>query len=139
MMGVVTNVGQLGSVKRKSDNSELSRRDITLLDQRWGSLSLSAHCPSLSFLPHALSILSSTIDCCEQSSMLKQVMSSHCQNDVRGTPPLPKVDEKLKWELGFASEKLFSYIASLTVLCNAKEGASMLQCRLHPPLASLKT
>ena len=34
MMGVVTNVGQLGSVKRKSDNSELSRRDITLLDQR---------------------------------------------------------------------------------------------------------
>ena len=35
MMGVVTNVGQLGSVKRKSDNSELSRRDITLLDQRY--------------------------------------------------------------------------------------------------------
>ena len=37
MMGVVTSVGQLGSVKRKSDNSELSRRDVTLLDQRWGS------------------------------------------------------------------------------------------------------
>ncbi len=36
MMGVVTSVGQLGSVKRKSDNSELSRRDVTLLDQRWG-------------------------------------------------------------------------------------------------------
>ena len=35
MMGVVTSVGQLGSVKRKSDNSELSRRDVTLLDQRW--------------------------------------------------------------------------------------------------------
>ncbi len=34
MMGVVISVGQLGSVKRKSDNSELSRRDITLLDQR---------------------------------------------------------------------------------------------------------
>lgn len=33
-MGVVTDVGQLGSVKRKSDNSELSRRDVTLLDQR---------------------------------------------------------------------------------------------------------
>ena len=37
MMGVVTNVGQLGSVKRKSDSSELSRRDVTLLDQRCGS------------------------------------------------------------------------------------------------------
>ena len=36
MMGIVTSVGQLGSVKRKSDNSELSRRDVTLLDQRWG-------------------------------------------------------------------------------------------------------
>lgn len=35
MMGVVTSVGQLGSVKRKSDNSELPRRDITLLDQRY--------------------------------------------------------------------------------------------------------
>ncbi len=35
MMGVVTSVGQLGSVKRKSDNSELSRRDVTLLDQRY--------------------------------------------------------------------------------------------------------
>ena len=35
MMGVVTSVGQLGSVKRKSDSSELSRRDITLLDQRY--------------------------------------------------------------------------------------------------------
>lgn len=34
MMGVVTNVGQLGSMKRKSDNSELSRRDTTLRDQR---------------------------------------------------------------------------------------------------------
>lgn len=34
LMGVVTDVGQLGSVKRKSDNSELSRRDITLLDTR---------------------------------------------------------------------------------------------------------
>lgn len=35
IMGVVTSVGPLGSVKRKSDNSELSRRDITLLDQRY--------------------------------------------------------------------------------------------------------
>ena len=35
MMGVVTSAGQLGSVKRKSDNSELSRRDVTLLDQRY--------------------------------------------------------------------------------------------------------
>ena len=34
LLGVVTSVGPLGSVKRKSDNSELSRRDITLLDQR---------------------------------------------------------------------------------------------------------
>ena len=34
IMGIVTHVGPLGSVKRKSDNSELSRRDITMLDQR---------------------------------------------------------------------------------------------------------
>lgn len=34
LLGVVTNVGALGSVKRKSDQSELQRRDITLLDQR---------------------------------------------------------------------------------------------------------
>lgn len=34
IMGIVTQVGPLGSVKRKSDNSELSRRDITMLDQR---------------------------------------------------------------------------------------------------------
>lgn len=34
LLGVVTTVGTLGSVKRKSDQSELQRRDITLLDQR---------------------------------------------------------------------------------------------------------
>lgn len=34
LLGVVINVGALGSVKRKSDQSELQRRDITLLDQR---------------------------------------------------------------------------------------------------------
>lgn len=38
IMGIVTQVGPLGSVKRKSDNSELSRRDITLLDQRYAKL-----------------------------------------------------------------------------------------------------
>ena len=44
--GIVTSVGSLGSVKRKSDSSELSRRDITLVDRGlktvnvtlWGSL-----------------------------------------------------------------------------------------------------
>lgn len=35
LLGVVTTVGPLGSVKRKSDQSELQRRDITLLDSRW--------------------------------------------------------------------------------------------------------
>ncbi len=34
LLGVVTTVGPLGSVKRKSDQSELQRRDITLLDSR---------------------------------------------------------------------------------------------------------
>lgn len=34
LLGVVTVVGQLGSVKRKSDQSELQRRDVTLTDQR---------------------------------------------------------------------------------------------------------
>ncbi len=34
LLGVVTVLGQLGSVKRKSDQSELQRRDVTLTDQR---------------------------------------------------------------------------------------------------------
>ena len=34
VMGVVTQVNPLSSVKRKADNQELQRRDITLLDQR---------------------------------------------------------------------------------------------------------
>lgn len=34
VMGVVTSVGALGSIKRKSDLSELARRDITIVDQR---------------------------------------------------------------------------------------------------------
>ena len=33
VVGVATNVGQLGSVKRKSDGSELMRRDITIVDE----------------------------------------------------------------------------------------------------------
>ena len=93
MMGVVTDVGQLGSVKRKSDNSELSRRDITLLDQRWGSVAFPfpfpPPCLSLFFFP-PYPFLSSTIDCYKQSNVLKQVMPRHCQNDVRQTPSLPR-------------------------------------------------
>jgi replication factor A1 len=34
VMGVVVALGPLGSVKRKSDNSDLQRRDVTLVDQR---------------------------------------------------------------------------------------------------------
>jgi hypothetical protein len=37
LLGVVTAAGPLGSVKRKSDQSELQRRDITLLDHRWAA------------------------------------------------------------------------------------------------------
>ena len=33
VVGVATNVGQLGSVKRKSDGSELLRRDVTIVDE----------------------------------------------------------------------------------------------------------
>jgi hypothetical protein len=35
ILGVVVEVKPLGSVKRKTDQVELSRRDVTLLDQRW--------------------------------------------------------------------------------------------------------
>lgn len=35
VLGVVAEVRPLGSVKRKTDQVELSRRDITLVDQRW--------------------------------------------------------------------------------------------------------
>ena len=34
MLGIVTQVGPLGSTKRKTDGAELSRRDITLIDAR---------------------------------------------------------------------------------------------------------
>lgn len=34
VIGVVTSAAPLGSVKRKTDNQELSRRDITIVDQR---------------------------------------------------------------------------------------------------------
>lgn len=34
IVGVVMDVKPLGSVKRKTDQVELSRRDITLVDQR---------------------------------------------------------------------------------------------------------
>ena len=33
IVGVVTAVGALGSVKRKTDATELARRDVTLVDQ----------------------------------------------------------------------------------------------------------
>ena len=34
VMGVVVGVGALGSIKRKSDNSDVQRRDVTLVDFR---------------------------------------------------------------------------------------------------------
>ena len=34
LLGVVTAVGPLGSVKRQRDGTELARRDLTLADQR---------------------------------------------------------------------------------------------------------
>lgn len=34
VMGVVTAVGPMGTIKRKMDSSELMRRDITLADSR---------------------------------------------------------------------------------------------------------
>ncbi|GAX77044.1 hypothetical protein CEUSTIGMA_g4491.t1 [Chlamydomonas eustigma] len=40
VMGVVVALGPLGSVKRKSDNSDLQRRDVTLVDQSGKSVSL---------------------------------------------------------------------------------------------------
>jgi len=36
VLAVVTTVGPLGSIKRKSDQSELIRRDVTLLDSTCG-------------------------------------------------------------------------------------------------------
>lgn len=38
VLGVVQSVGAVGSVKRKSDMSELLRRDLTLVDQRCGQI-----------------------------------------------------------------------------------------------------
>jgi hypothetical protein len=34
VLGVVTHCGQLGTIKRKADNSELPRRDVTIADSR---------------------------------------------------------------------------------------------------------
>lgn len=34
VLAIVTSLGPLGTVKRKSDSSELARRDITLADKR---------------------------------------------------------------------------------------------------------
>ncbi len=45
VLGVVQTTGAIGSVKRKSDMSELLRRDITLVDQRCCSLS-GGECPA---------------------------------------------------------------------------------------------
>lgn len=38
VMGVVLALGQLGTVKRKADATELPRRDVTIGDTRWGWL-----------------------------------------------------------------------------------------------------
>lgn len=38
VMGIVLQWGDIGSVKRKTDNVELSRRDITIMDQGYDSV-----------------------------------------------------------------------------------------------------
>ena len=38
--GVVTSVGELGAVRRKSDNSEVQRRDVTIVDDSMRSVVL---------------------------------------------------------------------------------------------------
>ena len=40
VLAVVTTVGPLGSIKRKSDQSELIRRDVTLLDSTCGIIAI---------------------------------------------------------------------------------------------------
>lgn len=35
IMGVVTSCGSLGTIKRKADQTELPRRDVTLADSRY--------------------------------------------------------------------------------------------------------
>jgi ssDNA-binding replication factor A large subunit len=40
VLGVITSVGLVGSVKRKSDNSDLTRRDVTLADASGFSVNL---------------------------------------------------------------------------------------------------
>ena len=39
IVGIAKEVQPLGSVKRKSDGADLPRRDLTLVDQRWGTKS----------------------------------------------------------------------------------------------------
>lgn len=34
-MGVVVGLGSVGTIKRKTSGEELSRRDVTLVDQVW--------------------------------------------------------------------------------------------------------
>jgi hypothetical protein len=34
IMGMITSVGTVGSVKRKADNSDVTRREVTLADSR---------------------------------------------------------------------------------------------------------
>lgn len=50
LTGVVTEVRPLGSVKRKTDQVELSRRDVTLVDQRSAELTTSG-CPACACAP----------------------------------------------------------------------------------------
>lgn len=40
ILGIVTSVGQLGTVKRKADSTELARRDITIVDQSMKSVTI---------------------------------------------------------------------------------------------------
>jgi replication factor A1 len=40
VLGVVTSVGELGSVRRKSDQTEIQRRNITLVDETMKTVEL---------------------------------------------------------------------------------------------------
>ncbi|DBB18305.1 TPA: hypothetical protein ACH3X3_003260 [Trebouxia sp. C0006] len=100
MMGVVTSVGQLGSVKRKSDNSELSRRDVTLLDQSqktvtmtlWGEtaqekgpLLEAQDCPVI------------TVTACRVSDYNGVSVSAGQRSDIQINPDTPEAQALRQW------------------------------------------
>ncbi|KAL3141009.1 hypothetical protein ABBQ32_005523 [Trebouxia sp. C0010 RCD-2024] len=100
LMGVVTDVGQLGSVKRKSDNSELSRRDITLLDtsqktvtmtlwgetaQDKGALLEAQDCPVI------------TVTACRVSDYNGVSVSAGQRSDIQINPGAPEAQALRQW------------------------------------------